>query len=758
MRSAITTTGDPAAEQLIEAARAVAGISCKLIDTCSVVNSNPKDVANQLKLASIAKSMPASLQAVQKAVSALLPAVKECDEAIAEVEYASSEIESTSIAIAFGQLDKSSGRTFAEHASEVSRAVKDLSAEIKNLAQPKDAAARARAANAIKASMGGFIMAVKSTVASTTNRNTQESLLSRSKELSDALQLLLNSVRTAATGGANDVPQRLTEAEKAISVLAASLKSNTAGVREIDEASKEINAAMKVMEQPLIPHGKSYRQAKVELKFQTQELIKDVADLMNIAKTNAEDAGGVAKVIASKMPLIVAITRETASAAVDSQTKAAIVMAGRRIGQGVQQAVQAARNCAADPKNRNLQKELVVAYTQVGQSVTTLFDTCYSGASGERECEEVAYTLGRTMADLDASVLFAAAGAGDLHEATGGRTYEACHNEFLNVSRQLGDVSQRFQAVTKDDPAQVGAVAVQLGELGQRLAHNCKAMGALGGDKNTYLRLIDACKAVEGNIQQLVQTGKDSQSEPAIHALVVEYAGAVQTTVDQLVSVAQRATEEAAKGVMELDRVGSLCYTLIGAFDSPDFLGNSEADALSIVAAARLVAAASGELVVGCNAGQEEVVKACGLTNNAIRRLFEATKGGSAITDRSDVRAQLGNTSRAAAEALMRLVEACKVGSKNKTLSAQAKVSQCARECADRLLEIVTTANLLPGGEGLTLEEDTAEDLDQTAERELGACAALIESVAKDLLSRPSRAHTAEVSVVRDQALYYCHQ
>ncbi len=81
-------------------------------------------------------------------------------------------------------------------------------------------------------------------------------------------------------------------------------------------------------------------------------------------------------------------------------------------------------------------------------------------------------------------------------------------------------------------------------------------------------------------------------------------------------------------------------------------------------------------------------------------------------------------------------MDACKAGSKNKTLQAQAKVSQTARECADRLQEVVTAANLLPGGEGLTLEEDTAEDLDQLAEKELSACAQVIENAARSLANK----------------------
>jgi len=431
----------------------------------------------------------------------------------------------------------------------------------------------------------------------------------------------------------------------------------------------------------------------------------------------------------------------------DIRTKTALLGAAKNIGQAVHQAIQAARNCCADPKNRNMHRELAVSYTQVGQAVTSLLDTCYAGVSGERECEETAYTLGRAIADLDASVLFAAVGAADTNEVTGGRTYEACHNDLITVAQQISKTTDQFQVATREGSQQIGAVALQLGDLGLKLAQHSKALGTLSGDKDTHLKLVDVCKLVESNMQQMVQTGKDAQNEPAMQPLVDEAAVSVRRAVDQLVSVTQAAAQEAAKGLMELDKLRALCQTLIDAYESPDFLGDTNADAQAIVRAARMLASATGELVVGCNAGQEEMVKACSATSVAVRRLFEAAKGSSSTTDRADVRKQLTSATRAMACNLQGLVDACKIGSKQKNLQAQAKVSQAARDCADRLLAIVSTANMLPGGEGLTLEEDTGEDLDQVAERELGACVLLIETVTKDLLSRPTSKAESEADI-----------
>jgi len=95
----------------------------------------------------------------------------------------------------------------------------------------------------------------------------------------------------------------------------------------------------------------------------------------------------------------------------------------------------------------------------------------------------------------------------------------------------------------------------------------------------------------------------------------------------------------------------------------------------------------------------------------------------------------------------VKLLAACKVGSKSQTLQAQAQVSSAARECAESLQDLVAAANQLPGGQGLTLEEETGEDLDDLAEKELRACAQVIENAAKTLTSRGGKEMIKEVEL-----------
>lgn len=174
-----------------------------------------------------------------------------------------------------------------------------------------------------------------------------------------------------------------------------------------------------------------------------------------------------------------------------------------------------------------------------------------------------------------------------------------------------------------------------------------------------------------------------------------------------------------------------------------------------MVTAARKLAGATGELVVGVGTSQDDLVLACQATAQSVKLLLANSKGGATTSPDRLVKEKLLEAAQAAAESSVLLLESCKAGSKSKTLQAQAqvmyfiqkkrsklnpsKVSSKARDCADKLQEVVLVSNQLPGGEGLSLQEDTGEDLDELAEKELAACALLIENAAKTLMNRPKK-------------------
>src|SRR5262249_1765221 len=161
---------------------------------------------------------------------------------------------------------------------------------------------------------------------------------------------------------------------------------------------------------------------------------------------------------------------------------------------------------------------------------------------------------------------------------------------------------------------------------------------------------------------------------------------------------AQQAAEESARGIMEIDKATRFINGLVGEYPKPTYKGNTSADAEAVVKSARAVAAATGELVVGVGTSQEDLVNATKQAATGVKHLMENCKGGAQTTQEKDVRKKVDDAAVNAAQSVLKLLAACKSGSKSQSLQSQAQVSSSARECADQLQELVAAANLLPGG------------------------------------------------------------
>lgn len=94
------------------------------------------------------------------------------------------------------------------------------------------------------------------------------------------------------------------------------------------------------------------------------------------------------------------------------------------------------------------------------------------------------------------------------------------------------------------------------------------------------------------------------------------------------------------------------------------------------MAAARKLAAATGELVVGTGTSQEDLARACQVTAESVKVLLANCKGGASAAPDRLVKEKLIAAAKSAAESALLLLEACKAGSKAKTLQAQAQVRE----------------------------------------------------------------------------------
>ncbi|KAL6044026.1 Cytoskeleton assembly control protein [Balamuthia mandrillaris] len=741
---AVSTGGDAATDQLLSSTRSLVEATQRVLSASADVCGNPKNNTAQMKLSSAANNMPIAIEALEHAATALSPGVKECDNAIEALENCIGELASAGIAATFGQLEGTPGKTHQDCQHELGVLMRDIAADIKQLSDPAASQQRPAAATSTERHVPHLVGLIKSAAATTSNKDTQRSLIILGKELAESMLGLLRTVRESAAGKGSpaDVANKSKEANQALLNFANSLKSGVSNMRDIEEALRLVSEAALAFDQPLSPASRPYKECKVELNIHTQELVKKLSNLVNSSKLNVDDLGAASKAVAALVPVVVAAVREASSSTTDGQARAALTSEGRAAVTASAKLLEGAKNVANDPKNRTHHQTMGSAFAGVTSAITRLLDACYAGATGERECEDAVYQLGRVVADLDASSLFAAAGQVDPNELAPGMTWEQCQNALISNAKDMQEASKAFASSVQASQDQLGRTAKALGVLGMELARFTKATGALGGDKVAQQKLIDACKDSQRAAQDLLSIGKDAHGkgqEPLVQQVLRDSLQSTAGAISTLIEVAQTAAAQSARGIMEIDKAKGAIKDILSKYDSPQFQGDSSADAERVVSAARSVAASTGELVVGCGNSQEELMAACESTSAAVNELLLCAKGGGKTTQELEVRKKLDAAAKLTAECAVRLLESCKSASKEKNLQSQAAVSSLARECADHLLEVVAAANLLPGGQGLTLEEDTGEDLEELAEKELRACAQVIENSAKILMDRPRK-------------------
>jgi len=456
----VATGGDNAGAQLVNAAREVAEVTEQVILATRDVCGAPKDNGRQMKLAnatrvsspnqinflayfafcfpfesnSLAQVLPQALDDVRHAATGLSPGIRECDEAIAQVENAVADIEGATMAVAFGNLEGTAGKTHQDCQQELADLTRTLTDALKAL----EGGDTKRGANILATAVPVMSSLVRTAVATTHNKNTQQSLLTAAKDLSENLLGLLMSVRENAsgTGSPAAIGQKAKQTRGAIDNLNSSLRAGADSARQIEQANRDIQEAAKLLTQPP-DSGVTYKDVKVALKYESQDFVRTVTELLNAAKVNVDDVGQSARAVASVLPVLIRSTRNAAATTPDQKAKAALVANGKKVIETAAQFIAAAQGVNNDPKNRSLHMALAAAASAVTAAVSALLDACYAGATGERECEDAVFQLGRIVADLDACALFAAAGQIDAEEIAPGLTYEVLTFPFSPQTKML---------------------------------------------------------------------------------------------------------------------------------------------------------------------------------------------------------------------------------------------------------------------------------------------------------------------------------
>lgn len=281
----------------------------------------------------------------------------------------------------------------------------------------------------------------------------------------------------------------------------------------------------------------------------------------------------------------------------------------------------------------------------------------------------------------------------------------------------------------------------EFADLIEKMGKETKNVASLLGDLVAQQDVLTAGKAVAIASQAFVLSSKEAMTHGDDRNAQTDFkekGTALTTAINDLTRVSENASSEATKGIRECEKAEKHIKTQLTNYNNAQWPGNRNASAEDVVKAARIIAAGSGNVVSTCtndNVGLVNAADACG--RGAVQLLADA-KGAGQLTDDPKVQDDLTNAVRGTANATLALLSTAKTA--KDTPESQRNMSTLSETVADRILEVVGAARRLPGGAGLRLEEDSGDDLENLAERELMKAAKMIEDAAKRLLeARPRK-------------------
>jgi len=561
----------------------------------------------------------------------------------------------------------------------------------------------------------------------------------------EAVDEIVDAAKTAAASGQSGGQVSVQGLDGPISKIIAELKdiqnnpNKVEAAKNIAKLNSEVVAASKRACQTSL---KDKPQARRNLILANEKLTNASSALARAAKN-----GTITPLVIQNMHDAIRSLNNAGASGGSGGNAKDLVDATRSCAEATLQLVNAAGALSGNPKDAALQAKFSSAAKNIPGTINTVQTAALQLLPGVRECDESGLYIGKIIADLDAFALFAAAGQVDPEELAPGKNYEDCQNGIHQSGADMKKAAQAFKAALRGSQEDLANAARDLTRAAADLANYTKATGALGADKNAQSALIEACIKCESECQTILSKGKDAHGNmDRFDGQISQLVNNIDYAVQDMDAEAEKAAAESARGIVEIDKATRFIQEAIGQYNKPGYKGNPSADASSLVKSARVVASSTGDLVVGAQSSQEELVAAAMKAAQGVKALLEEGKGGGATTDDPQVRARVDEACLKSAAGVNKLLAAAKAGSKSQTLQSQVAISSAAREAADQLQEVVSAANQLPGGEGLTLEEETGQDLDDLAEKELRACAQVIENAARTLQTS-QQSHSGDLAL-----------
>uniref|UniRef100_A0A8C6YJB4 Talin 2 n=1 Tax=Naja naja TaxID=35670 RepID=A0A8C6YJB4_NAJNA len=712
----ISAEGSRAQEPILASARTMLESSSFLIKTARSLAINPKDPNTWSVLAGHSHTVSESIKSLITSIRDKAPGQRECDHAIDGINRCIRDIEQASLAAVSQNLatrDDISVEALQEQLTSVVQ-------EIGHLIDPIVTAARGEAAQLghkvtqLSSYFEPLVLAAVGVVSKLMNHQQQMNLLDQTKTLAEsALQMLY----AAKEGGGNP---KASHTHDAILEAAQLMKEAVDDIMvTLNEAASEVGMV--------------------------GNMVDSIAEAMSKL-----DEGTPSDPKGSFVDYQTTVVKYCRAIAVTAQEMIGFQIRTRvqELGHSCIFLVQKAGALQICPTDAYTKRELIECTRTVSEKVSLVLSALQAGNKGTQACITAASAVSGIIADLDTTILFAAAG-----------TLNAENNESFADHRE--NILKTAKALVEDTKLLVSGAASSQEKLAQaaqssastitQLAEVVKLGAASLGsdDPETQVVLINAIKDVAKALSDLIGATKGAASKPADDPSMYQLKGAAKvmvTNVTSLLKTVKAVEDEATRGTRALEATIEYIKQELTVFQAKDIPEKSCSPEESIRMTKGITMATAKAVAAGNSCRQEDVIATANLSRKAVADMLAACKQASYHPDVSeDVRMRALHYGTECTLAYLQLLEHVLMILQKPSAELKHLLAALSKGVAGAVTELIQSAEAMKGTEWVNPEDPTV-----IAETELLGAAASIEAAAKKLEQLKPRAKPKQADETLD--------
>jgi hypothetical protein len=670
-------------------------------------------------------------EAIRKllAVAAVLnPAVRECEKADQAVGSAITDLDNTFKDLTLNQLNI---KIPNKSPQEIQRDLIDVTHELDDMIRQMGEASGKpddlrKLAEELQTRIPIATKILKAVVATSSERNKQQSLLHAAKDLLEAMSSLIKS----CSGSDSDSASHVDKAGLAVVALLNALQGESSLAADCQDAASTLHAYSDIAATPAENPEAAYSAYRSELTTGTKEL---ASVLMSFSSASASNGGQMSlnlNRLKEIVPKMVEMARGMVATTTDETAKNRIGTAMKNIVDELVQMCLAAEGFLVNPEG-TLPNALRDYISNANTYISDLIAGGKRGAVGEYVMNKVLEDMNKLTAGLTTSAIFAQAGQLEVSKEAAQHSIQSLQTNVTENTAKLPALIAELESRLKVNEERVASTSKKLAEATSTATKFASLAASRFPDALTQQDILNAAKALSLGLQQLLLSAKDAQKSSDTNVMTAfnKSKNSISEAMTQLQNVLTLASGEFARAEKELEAAKKAILQSISA----GLAVKAKPD--DVAAALRRVIDSGSNVVVAST--QEELIDAAQASSLDVEKLINFARGVCALTDDESLKEKITASSHDVATKFLTILELAKLDIKD--AERQIKLADAIEAVMTSVHNSVDTLKTLPGAENLSLGIADSAQLEQQVAVELQNTSKVVKEVGASLQKAKSK-------------------